>query len=951
MKQQFRAPARAALRFLSAANNQVHQNATIRNCATSGKTCGAAFLILCLISLVNCSGSRNSMGSIAPVVAVAPFSSTTIITTPQSHAINSTFGTPLMALVTSNGLPASGVAVNFAAPTTGASGTFAGKSSATATTDANGIATPPAFTANGIKGVYNVMASAPGAPVLATFNLTNTAGGPANIATVATSNNQSAPTETQFTNPLAVRVTDSGGNPVSGASVTFTAPATGASASFANSGAFPNVTTATTDATGTATSAAITSNGVASTYTVTAMVCIAPGCGASSGQISTAFTLTNVVGAPFLLTALSGTPQNEIANKVFAVPMSVLVADAGNNPIANSTVTFCAPASGASGTFLVGGNSTTTATSTTNQNGVAIAPTFTANATSGTYNLMAITNGSCAGFNPPTVTFSLNNWPVGSNFYSFYLSGQELLGIFGYYAVAGSVVIDPAGNVLAGEMDYNDGVAITSTQPTGDSISSGSLKVNTTTYHGTLALNTSNRNLGVGGSGVLTLGIQFVNANHAIVTQFDGTATSSGSLDLQTLPSTLSGAYSFTFSGIDPTFSTTSVVPNTPVAFGGVFSIANAGTTLQNGLIDTNDAETGAPPALGAPFTGTLTPPDTFGRGIITSTLSYPGAYDAANPGTPTPIVLNYYVVGPKVIRIIDVDPTDSAVGSAFSQGNNPSWSNASLTSSIFGLEGNLVSQYGAAGMFSTSSTAATFAGVADEDNVASSVLALDSTISGTYSVGSNGYGSMNITSSSQGGPVAAMGLYMTDPTLNLLDPNNASNPGGALLLDLDTGLAGGTGLVIPQTSPSAGFGSQYVFGAQDQNVLEFTNYEFDFGGFGTFTTGAFSGTAGLSDPLLTLQSLGLGETKAATPGVQFTGTPLADPSNVGRYTLSSANTTPNPLVITLNGTQADFNVVMYQANADQIFWLDEDMQSVFLGSFQQVVASFTPPGKASGVH
>ena len=48
-------------------------------------------------------------------------------------------------------------------------------------------------------------------------------------------------------------------------------------------------------------------------------------------------------------------------------------------------------------------------------------------------------------------------------------------------------------------------------------------------------------------------------------------------------------------------------------------------------------------------MSGTLTTFDSFGRGTITSTLNY---YD-------TPIAFNYYVVGPEVLRIIDVDSND----------------------------------------------------------------------------------------------------------------------------------------------------------------------------------------------------------------------------------------------------------------------------------------------------
>ena len=98
--------------------------------------------------------------------------------------------------------------------------------------------------------------------------------------------------------------------------------------------------------------------------------------------------------------------------------------------------------------------------------------------------------------------------------------------------------------------------------------------MSSTTGRGTLTLNTDNTSLGVGG--VETLGLQFLNSDDPIIMQFDGTATSSGSMDLQTLPSALSGGYAFALSGVDYAYTG-------PVAFGGVFSIAG-GTTWRMGL-------------------------------------------------------------------------------------------------------------------------------------------------------------------------------------------------------------------------------------------------------------------------------------------------------------------------------------------------------------------------------
>jgi hypothetical protein len=417
----------------------------------------------------------------------------------------------------------------------------------------------------------------------------------------------------------------------------------------------------------------------------------------------------------------------------------------------------------------------------------------------------------------------------------------------------------------------------------------------------------------LGASGVETLGVQFVNTSHALIIQFDGSATSSGSMDLQTLSSTLNdGNYAFTLSGVD--------VDDLSIVFGGVFSIAGSGTTL-SGTFDVDDAGATTTPTLGTTFTGTITGPDSFGRGTIT--------------GSGLPASLNYYVVGPEAIRIIDVDSTDSAVGSAFGQGTG-TFSNASLGSSVFGVESNSEgSLYAAAGMFTTVPGSGTFTGVADDNEYDNATILPAASIAGSYSIASNGYGSLTITAGDLG-DVSVLGIYMTDPLLNLSDPNNTtSGLGGALVADLDganptTGL-NGTGVLIPQTDTSrASFAGSYAFGAQVFNVARGgpLGDEFDFVGQGFVSGHALSDAPGLlNDPFFIFNATLSDGTDTAT----FSGAASPDPDNAGRYTIS-------PLGIVVAADPQNFNTVVYQANGAQLLWLDENAngRSVFLGSLQQ---------------
>lgn len=864
-------------------------------------------IVVGLLGLVNCTtGYRNAFVSSGGEVIAATSG------TPQSHTINGAFAVPLVVTVTQSGSPASGVVVSFKAPTTGASGKFADSSTATttATTDANGLATSAAFIANGITGAYTVTASAQGVQTGVPFSLTNTTGSPALI--LANSGTpQSAGINSTFGVPLVVKVEDAGQNPVQYASVVFNAPASEASGTFADTGT--NTTSATTDASGVATSTVFTANATAGPDIVTATV--------AGVSTSATFNLMNIAGPPATIVATSGTQQRAVIGKPFSAPLVAKVSDSFSNPVGGVTVTFSAPASGASGTFS---NGTTTETDTTDVNGLATSTVFSANGTTGgPYTATGAVTGVAT-----LADFILTN-TLPFKTYVFSVSGEEHISS-AFYALAGAVQIDTAGNVLAGEQDYNDGPSgIVSPEPSGDMIAGGNLQVNSSTGQGTLVLNTKNPSLGIGGTE--TFGIQFVNVDHALINQFDGTATSSGSIDVQTLPATLNGGFAFTLSGVDPNSSA--------VAFGGVFTISD-GTTLQNGVLDTNDAGT---VTTGSSLTGTLSTPDSFGRGTINSTLSY--------TASPAPVALNYYIIGPEVLRIIDVDSTnngsassDTAIGSAFGQGvNATAGSNASLGSSVFGIIGNTASQFGAAGMLATSSSSGTFSGVADDDELTNGIQLPASPISGNYSIASNGYGSLTITSGSLG-DFTVLGVYLTDPNLNLIDPNNTSTGvGGAIVADMDALLPGGLGIVVPQTDTSvASFSGKYAFGGQAFDSLV-SSGKFDFIGQGKVTNGVFSGSGLVSDPFLTLAG-----SNGTNSGVKFGATPLADTSNPGRYTLSATNPTPNPLRVNINSKVSRFKVAIYQATGGQLFWVNEDSTSAFLGFLQQQGSLSGMPAAAS---
>ncbi len=324
-------------------------------------------------------------------VAGVPATITATSGTPQSTAINSAFGAPLVATVLDSfSNPVSGANVTFTAPGAGASGKFSNNTATiTIATSGAGVASAP-FTANATAGgPYTVTATVPGVATPANYSLTNNAGAAASMTANAGTTPQSATINTAFANALAVTVKDAGSNPVSGVNVTFTAPGSGASGKFSNNTATIIVAT---NASGVA-SAPFTANSTAGgPYNVTA---------AATGLTTVNFSLTNNAGAAASMTANAGTtPQSATINTAFANALAVTVTDAGSNPISGVNVTFTAPGSGASGKFS---NNTATIIVATNASGVASAA-FTANATTGgPYTVTAAATGLT------TVNFSLTN--------------------------------------------------------------------------------------------------------------------------------------------------------------------------------------------------------------------------------------------------------------------------------------------------------------------------------------------------------------------------------------------------------------------------------------------------------------------------------------------------------------------------------------------------------------
>ena len=113
------------------------------------------------------------------------------------------------------------------------------------------------------------------------------------------------------------------------------------------------------------------------------------------------------INSPLSIVHVNGaSSQSTVATTPFGTALGAWVIDSSTNPVEDVPVTFTAPSSGASGTFP---GSVLSVQAYTNASGVATAPTFTANGTTGLYTVTASVLGIAAPAN-----FSLTNTPLTS---------------------------------------------------------------------------------------------------------------------------------------------------------------------------------------------------------------------------------------------------------------------------------------------------------------------------------------------------------------------------------------------------------------------------------------------------------------------------------------------------------------------------------------------------------
>ncbi len=595
------------------------------------------------------------------------------------------------------------------------------------------------------------------------------------------------------------------------------------------------------------------------------------GCGAVGTPTSNSSSSGSPAPTPAVAVSLTTAPPNAMA-----VAATAPVAATVSNDSANAGVDWSCTPVGACGSFnpthtASGANSTYTAPATTASVVITVTSTSSHTAT-------ATANVSVSAAPPPIVGANVSLSPGP---FVFLVRGETAN--TGTYGIAGTVILDANGNVTGGEQNYVSVGGGNSPEPGGDTITGGKL---TTATNGTASLTVVTNNSAVGVSGTETFNVAIANSKHALIEEFDSSATSSGTLDLQTVTpgglAELNGPYVWFVRGKRGTLDE---------VFGGLLTADGAGNARIT--VDVNDNGSGA---HGGTNVATFTAPDVNGRGTIT---------------TPADTLLVYYVVNSKTFRIETFDAGWADVGSMYAGVTGVS--NATLNQKLLFVDSSSLSidaTYAAAGQITFDGNG-NVSGFADVDENGHSTSAA---FSGAYTMASTGYGSITITPGNTQ-DVSALGLYLADPTINFADPNSSSSSGGGLfgvIIDLDTKVVGSGLLIVPGagiTAPAGDFAQQL----QASN----TNKELDATGVASVTGTALTGIEVLNDLLNT----------GLKTALNSAGTIAPDATHAGRF---------QDQVSLANAPVQTHNLILYQASSTQYLILETDSPQFGAGILEQ---------------
>jgi hypothetical protein len=478
---------------------------------------------------------------------------------------------------------------------------------------------------------------------------------------------------------------------------------------------------------------------------------------------------------------------------------------------------------------------------------------------------------------PPSGGFSQSNL---NGTYVFSSSGTDSNGA--PYAIVGTFTANGSGGITGGVLDLNDAAFATSTPviaPVANaSVSGGSYSLGVD-GRGQVKLNTGNN---TPFTSPIIIDFVLQDSSHGLVTEFDGNASGSGSLDLQASAVTPTGSYAFIFSGA---YNSLGAANGVPFATVGNFSLN--GKTMA-GLEDINSSLIPVADSLSGTFA--LGPSSTPATQIVaTGNTSYSITYDV-------------FAIDADHLKFIEMDANGTLSGDAFAQ-SSTTMPTGTLAFTLIGGTSSILT---AAGGFMVTDGNGNITSTSTEDiNSSNGTISTSPTgFSGLYTAGGTG----RYTLGNLAGFIGAT-EFAAYPS-----------SGGVLLLEIDSsGIMAGA--AYPQTSTAVPDPSQgYAQNLSGTNLGTSTGQASEVDDIAEFAT-ASSG--------LTLTGIIDENSPASGPNyaLALSGTYTAPTSGRGQLTANAGNSTNS----TLNG---GFALNYYTVDGTTFPFIEMDNGQIAAGVF-----------------
>ena len=427
---------------------------------------------------------------------------------------------------------------------------------------------------------------------------------------------------------------------------------------------------------------------------------------------------------------------------------------------------------------------------------------------------------------------------------------------FGFLAVVGSFTANGGGSITSGVADINSGNGVFTNQAL-----SGSYTVRSN-GQGTATISTA--------AGTFDFNFVIINNQRARVVRFDNNSSASGSIDAQSSSAfatvALGGTFAFNLGGIDAAghnFITVGAID--PNGAGGIGS----------GVQDSND---NGIPSTNLPVTGTYgigAGPN--GRGVLSLNTT---------TGTLSFVI---YIVDGNHFKMLEVDRVPVLVGDAFRQ-QFPQ-STASVSGPFaFTIGGSTTGDFPlvAGGVLSTDGVGHISSGTQDINN--NGTVSQGFAVTGTYSVGADGRGSLSLTG------VTGTSNFIIYPTTN-----------GVQMIQVDVGTAT-SGAALSQTGSFSNASFQGTYGMNWTGAAPAGEVD-SAGQFSANGSGSLTG------------AMDLNNVGALTSGLALSGSYSIAANGRGTGTFQSSF-----------GTQ---HIIFYTVSAGKALFIETDSNLVAVGDFE----------------